>query len=730
MSEKRIKPKALPQHEQVKRSHWLDRFGSLWLRFDRFGWDVLGILLLSAGMITSLGLAGLSAGNLMEVLVWLLKRWLGWGSYLFVVVLIALGVLTLLRRLTHSPQYRLGRILALEGLFFSLLAVLSISGGRSVTRADQGLDGGLIGWGLATLMNVVLPQPVVAILLIILCIVFAVSGFGLSSWFVRKFENWLLNADQPRPAAVSAQLSGQPVSISRSVESEAPSQEGSLEKDRSLLEGIPRKEEGLPPLHILMHEQSNSPDEENIHSTAEVIEQTLREFGIPVRVVGFRVGPTVTQFAVEPGFVEKEAPDGQIIKQKVRVSQISALSRDLALSLSAERLRIQAPVPGRSFVGIEVPNRKISVVRLRPLLESENFRRSESRLAIALGRDVSGQPVIADLARMPHLLIAGTTGSGKSVCIAALAVCLVMNNRPSDLRLAMMDPKMVELIRFNGLPHLFGKVETDVDRMLGVLNWALAEMDSRYRLLETARARDIEVYNRRAERRKQPPLPRIVILIDELADLMMSAPDQTEHNLVRLAQMARATGIHLVIATQRPSTDVVTGLIKANFPARISFNVASSIDSRVILDSTGAETLMGRGDMLFLNPEAGVPLRAQGVMVTDHEIQRVVNFWQETNPELESSAPWEELIKQDEETGGDNLLKQAIAIVKQTQRASASLLQRRLHIGYPRAARLIDEMEALGVVGPVQGGGREREVLWSPDDADLGEDIAPEEDDF
>ncbi len=730
MSEKRTKLKASPQHEQVKRTHWLDRFGSLWLRFDRFGWDVLGILLLSVGMITSLGLAGLSAGNLMAVWVWLLKRWLGWGSFLFVVVLIALGVLTLLRRLTRPPQYRLGRILALEGLFFSLLALFSISGGRSVTRADQGLDGGLIGWGLATLLNVVLPQPVVVILLIILCLAFAVSGFGLSSLFVRKFESWLLTADQPAPGATSTQFSGQPLSISPSGKAAAPPQEGSLDKDHPLLEETPRKEEGLPPLHILMHEQMNNPDEENIHSTAEVIEQTLREFGIPVRVVGFRVGPTVTQFAIEPGFVEREGPDGQIIKQKIRVSQISALSRDLALSLSAERLRIQAPVPGRSFVGIEVPNRKISVVRLRPLLESENFRHSETRLAIALGRDVSGQPGVADLARMPHLLIAGTTGSGKSVCIAALAVCLVMNNRPSDLRLAMMDPKMVELIRFNGLPHLFGKVETDVDRMLGVLNWALAEMDSRYRLLEAARARDIEVYNRRAERRKQPPLPRIVILIDELADLMMSAPDQTEHNLVRLAQMARATGIHLVLATQRPSTDVVTGLIKANFPARISFNVASSVDSRVILDSTGAETLMGRGDMLFLNPEVGVPLRAQGVMVTDHEIQRVVNFWQETNAEEESQAPWEELIKQDEETGGDHLLKQAIAIVKQTQRASASLLQRRLHIGYPRAARLIDEMEALGVVGPVQGGGREREVLWSPDDADLGEDIAKEEDDF
>ena len=280
-------------------------------------------------------------------------------------------------------------------------------------------------------------------------------------------------------------------------------------------------------------------------------------------------------------------------RQKVRVSQIANLSRDLALALSAERLRIEAPVPGRSYVGIEVPNQHNSIVRLRPLLESEAFQRLGSPLAIALGRDVSGAPVVADLARMPHLLIAGTTGSGKSVCIAALTTCLVMNNAPSDLRIAMLDPKMVELVRFNGLPHLLGKVETEQERMLGVLHWALAEMDNRYRLLETNRARDLEAYNRKMQRRKQETLPRIVILIDELADLMMSSPDQTEHSLVRLAQMARATGIHLVLATQRPSTDVVTGLIKANFPARIAFTVASSVDSRVILDMNGAETLLG-----------------------------------------------------------------------------------------------------------------------------------------
>ncbi len=287
------------------------------------------------------------------------------------------------------------------------------------------------------------------------------------------------------------------------------------------------------------------------------------------------------------------------------------------------------------------------------------------------------------------------------------------------MRMVMLDPKMVELVQFNGLPHLFGKVETSIDRMLGVLRWAIMEMDRRYRLLEEARARDVEVYNRRMIKRGQPKLPRIVLLIDELADLMLSAPDQTEHNLIRLAQMARATGIHLVVATQRPSTDVVTGLIKANFPARLAFSVASSIDSRVILDENGAETLLGKGDMLFLNPEAGTPLRAQGVLIADEELERVISFWKQNRPAgfVDEPPPWEEMLElSEEEENSDALVEQAIKIVRSSQRASTSLIQRRLRVGYPRAARLMDQLEELGVVGPSQGGGREREVLLSPED--------------
>ncbi|MCX6067851.1 MAG: DNA translocase FtsK, partial [Chloroflexi bacterium] len=388
------------------------------------------------------------------------------------------------------------------------------------------------------------------------------------------------------------------------------------------------------------------------------------------------------------------------------------------LALSAERLRIEAPVPGRSYVGIEVPNAHSALVRLRPILESEAFSKVSAPLAIALGRDVSGQPLIADLSRMPHMLVAGQTGSGKSVYIAALAACLAMNNAPEELRLVMIDAKMVELLRFNGLPHLLGKVETDIQRILGVLRWLVVEMEHRYRLLESVHARDLTAYNRKTKN----PLPRIVVIIDELADLMMSAPDQVEHNLVRLAQMARATGMHLVVATQRPSTDVVTGLIKANFPARLAFSVASGIDSRVILDSTGAESLLGRGDMLFLNPEMGNPIRAQGVWVTDQEIERVIAFWQKMSSHGNETPPWETLLTEPDENVDDALIEQAIQVVRSSQRASASLLQRRLKIGYPRAARLLDQLEEMNIVGPSQGGGRERDVL-----IDASEDGVPDE---
>ena len=699
---------------------------ALWLlRFDRFKWDVLGVFLITTAVITLVGLVKPDQGVFIFFWINLLTQWLGNGGALAVTLLIGgCGMLVLLRKFSPLGHFDLFKVLAVEAWFFLLLAMLAMLGGWSgdntLARAEKGWDGGRIGWGLAEWINRFLPPPMGFILTVLVSFFFAFYGFGLLGLVYRKVRSLLVekNEDEASPHS-TIQTSPTSTQAANLLQTAAPAEAHKPLINIGAVESKPalpiRRDERLPPLNLLLQEQVSQNDDEAVIATAAQIEKSLEEFGIPARVMGYRRGPTVTQFAVEPGFLERIGADGAPMQQKVRVSQISALQRDLALALSAERLRIEAPVPGESFVGIEVPNSVGATVRLRSMLESDAFMRLNSPLAIALGRDVSGHAVVADLGRMPHLLIAGTTGSGKSVCIEALTVCLAMNNLPSDLKIAMLDPKMVELVRFNGLPHLLGQVETKTERMLGVLRWALTEMDHRYRLLEDAKARDVITYNRRMERRKQATLPRIVVLIDELADLMMSAPEETEHNLVRLAQMARATGIHLVVATQRPSTDVVTGLIKANFPARISFTVASSVDSRVILDTGGAESLLGRGDMLFLNPESGTPLRAQGAIVTDHEVDKVVNFWRKMSPSENTQAPWEDLLSMSEDDP-DKLVNQAIDIVKTSGHASASMLQRRLRIGYPRAARLIDELEEMGVVGPSQGGGRERDVLVSDDE--------------
>jgi DNA segregation ATPase FtsK/SpoIIIE, S-DNA-T family len=715
----------------------MDRFMRFRAHFGRFLWDILGVSLLAFALLTLFGIFGLSKGTLLGKWVDLLHRWIGWG-HLLVVLLSAAGGILAFRRSLRPFKIHWGRVIAMELAAFLTLALLSAVNGNSL--AEGSMLGGQVGWGLSMLFARYLGPIWGGSIIFILWLLMVVTAFGL--WHV--LEIWLLQQAGVENASelVKARVAGSTVSPDEPVVSPLSSDEPAGMSVKSPAKKTAQKlppefrksfkvsdrqdsrpaapqprSDRLPPLNVLLGEQSVRPDERNINQTAGLIEKSLSEFGIPAKVVGFRIGPTVTQFAVQPGFIKKGTEeDAQ--QMKVRVAQIASLQKDLALALSAERLRIEAPVPGRAYVGIEVPNTRSALVRLRPLLETDSFYKVGSPLTVALGRDVSGAPLVADLARMPHLLIAGTTGSGKSVCIAALATCLAMNNAPEDLRMVMIDSKMVELIRFNGLAHLYGKVETDVTRILGVLRWVVVEMEHRYKLLEAAKARDIDAYNRRLQRRKEAAtLPRIVVLIDEMADLMMSAPDQTEHNLVRLAQMARATGIHLVVATQRPSTDVVTGLIKANFPARLAFAVASGVDSRVILDLPGAETLLGRGDMLFLNPEVGNPIRAQGIMVSDQEIERVIAHWQKMTPEKDSKPPWETMLLEAESEDGDEVLvEQAITLLKKEQRASASMLQRRLRIGYPRAARLLDQLEEMGVVGPSMGGGRDREVLLEPDE--------------
>ena len=448
----------------------------------------------------------------------------------------------------------------------------------------------------------------------------------------------------------------------------------------------------LPDIKRLALYDGGTPDPAELESKAALIQESLKNFKVDAHVREIFPGPAVTMFTLEPG-------------PGVKVRRITELQNDLALALAAPSIRIEAPVPGMARVGIEVPNSSVLTVGLRETLESAAFQRSKAKLPLALGRDVNGRYVIGDLAKMPHLLIAGSTGSGKSVCINGIIATFLLTRRPTELQMVLIDPKKVELVGFNGVPHLKCPVVTDMDKVVGTLRKVLEEMERRYQQFAALGVRNIDGYNLR--RQEDPGLeimPYLVVIIDELADLMMTTPEEVETLLVRLAQMARATGIHLLIATQRPSVDVLTGLIKANVPARIAFAVTSVTDSRVILDLPGAERLLGRGDMLFLPPDAAKPHRVQGSFIEDRDLQYVVRHWRKVAPNHQYDPNWVN-VETDEpaETGEDPLMEQALQIVRQQGTASASMLQRRLRIGYNRAARLIEQMEELGYVGPADG---------------------------
>lgn len=706
-----------------------------WNRLRNYSWDIGGILLLALSIMILIAtlFPGLVAGSALLRWADLIQLGLGWGSIFVIISGFVLGVWMLKQQIGEPFSIIWVRIFALEGAVFALISFLTVIGGHSLQRARTGLDGGLVGWGLVEAVSSVIGLFWTGVLAFLGVVIGGIIGLGWTSRFKQQLQT--LQSDpslQQLELEIPSDISDLESPITRTAKrqrSVPPEFRKQFKVDQKSGEKVdaPPREQGLPSLDLLTTGKAFKPNQRHINTSAGLIEKTLAEFGIPSQVVGFQVGPTVTQFAVKPGYINGPDEETDEERKKVRVSRITSLKKDLALALSAKQLRIEAPVPGRSYVGIEVPNEKSFVVRLRSVMESDAFYKIDSPLAIALGSDVSGEPVVADLASMPHLLIAGTTGSGKSVCITSITTCLVMNNSPEQLKLVMIDPKMVELVRFNGLPHLYGKVETNLERILGVLQWVVSEMDRRYQVLDETRSRNIDTYNRKATRSKGGEiLPRIVVMIDELADLMMMAPAQTEFSLVRLAQMARATGIHLVVATQRPSTDVVTGLIKANFPARMSFAVASSVDSRVVLDMNGAESLLGNGDMLFLSPEANSPIRTQGCMVTTEELDRVIKSWNELSdlePEDLDLAPWEKVINDSAELDEyDDLIKDAFRIVRDSQRASTSLIQRKLRIGYPRAARLMDELSTLGYVGPSKGSGIEREVFIASDE-EFGEGL-------
>lgn len=433
---------------------------------------------------------------------------------------------------------------------------------------------------------------------------------------------------------------------------------------------------------------------EDLVSNAKILEETLGDFGVSVHVADIERGPVITRYELEP------APG-------VKVQKITTLSDDIALAMKAHSVRIVAPIPGKSRVGVEVPNSHSSIVYLKEVLSSDEYRNSSSKLTLALGKDIAGKPVIADLGEMPHLLIAGTTGSGKTVCVNSLIMSILFNASPQDVKFLMVDPKMVELAPFNGLPHSLCPAVTDPKKVSVALNWVVNEMEQRYTFLAKVGVRNIEAYNQ-----KQEKLPYIVVIIDELADLMAVAANHIENAITRLAQLSRAVGIHLILATQRPSVDVITGVIKANFPARVSFKVASKVDSRTVLDMNGADKLLGHGDMLFLKPGDAKPTRAQGSLIQDKEIERVVEFIKSQQEPMYD----EEIMKEQEKSsisqdlGKDELFDEAVKLILESNQASVSILQRRMRLGYTRAARLIDMMEQEGVVGPYRGS-KPREIL-------------------
>lgn len=691
---------------------------------------------MGVALITALSLLSFSQSTLTGGWLRLLRLAFGWGTYVLPVGLGGLGFWLFLVGFGRPVHMPLERVLGALLLFFGGLGLVHYFDNDPGALASRGEGGGNLGWLISKALIGALGDigailALLAIVAIALIALFSISLAGVVESLAAPWQRWvdwcrarfaampetnLPPKDESLPARVSAQVR-EWVRPSDARAITAPTTEGALLFPRVV--GSTREWQLPSPEDILDKGTEQELSQAEIRSKVRIIEETLANFGVPAKVVEVNQGPTVTQFGIEPGFLERKDRSGKYRRFKVKVNRISALVNDLALALAASPIRIEAPVPGRSLVGIEVPNVSIALVGLYSVLESEAFQRINSRLRIALGQDVAGRAVAADLAQMPHLLIAGATGSGKSVCINSIITCLLLHNTPDDLRLIMVDPKMVELTNFNGIPHLLVPVVVEIERVVVTLKWVTSEMERRYKLFSQAGARHIEGYNQMRALQGGEKLSYIVVLVDELADLMMAAPEQVERSICRIAQLARATGIHLVIATQRPSVDVVTGLIKANFPARVSFAVTSQVDSRVVVDTAGAEKLLGRGDMLYMASDSSKLVRLQGCFVSETELQRLVDYWRgfRTSAPLPPGAAlvqrplWKEMrAKEKEVAAQDDLLDRAIEIVRAQDRASISLLQRRLRIGYLRAARLIDTMEQLRIIGPEASAGRGRKV--------------------
>ena len=714
---------------------------------------IYGVIMFLIAVIISLSFfekAGAGGRVLMDAADFLIGKTVFILPFLFI-----LGGLVFLSK-KSEPRTKKERGLIIGGIALAILGITGIletlAFSNGVAKEFGGLLGYLIsfplvglfgGWGATAIFT-----AVVAISGVILYQA-APSGF----WRIeKKKEEGKEEKEEPLYSRVFQKVTGLPEFKIKQIESDRTDARPDVSKERGffqkkdLINDLGIKQElvlssepnyKLPPLDLL-EKDKGAAYSGDIKIKSSIIKQTLQNFSIPVEMSEINIGPTVTQYTLKPA-------------EGVKLSKITALNNDLSLALAAHPIRIEAPIPGRPLVGIEIPNTKRTIVGMRDLLEQPEFQNSQSRLTLGLGRDVAGNPMFADLSKMPHLLIAGSTGSGKTICLNSIILSLLYENSPAFLRFILVDPKRVEFPVYNGLPHLLSPVIFSAQKTIDVLKWLIGEMERRFDILSEAGARDIVIYNKvingnLKKEEASEPLPYIVLIIDELADIMAARGREVEAGIVRLSQMARAVGIHIILATQRPSVEVITGLIKANITSRITFQVASQVDSRTVLDVAGAEKLLGFGDMLFISSDISKPRRAQAVYVSEKEVKKVVDYIKAQNVLFPERTGLEESQKQDlskdlesalepraiESKGfseeDDLLYEDAKKIVIEAKKASASLLQRRLRLGYARAARLIDILEEKGVVGPGEGA-KPREVYATSIEEDEGKEADGEETD-
>lgn len=694
---------------------------------------IVVILCFVIGLLSLLSLLGLAGTHGQTIESWM-GMLLGWGRFLFPILTLGLGVaLFYPDRFPLRPLFLLGVVLTVLSLTGLFELFIGIGPGEQAEALRVGDGGGAIGRVLAQPFRNGLGVLASALILIGLFLIgllltlnislrdLFMTGGAFSVWKFR-WQEWRRarfgGGEEPSSHEPELEPVDHVTFSHRRFGDEEPGQLSQPKEQSSLFheDGEEKKETPVRPRRRpkvdipldLLDATRTRPRSGDIEFNKATIKNTLNNFGIDVEMGDVSVGPTVTQYTFRPS-------------EGVKLSQITTLQNDLALALAAHPIRIEAPIPGKALVGVEVPNKSVAVVRLHDVLNASTFKRHPSNLLVAMGQDVAGQPIVTDLETMPHLLIAGATGSGKSVMINSLIISLLSRNGPDDMRMILVDPKRVELTLYNGIPHLLTPVITEPKKTITALRWTVGEMDRRYELLSAAGKKNIGTYNQATVDR----LSYIVVIIDELADLMAVAAKDVEAVIIRLAQMARAVGIHLIVATQRPSVDVITGLIKANITSRAAFTVASVVDSRTILDHSGAEKLLGRGDMLYVSSELSKPKRIQGAYVDEREVTRVVSYIKKHggNPEyqaeiVERQSSAGQSYREDSDFGeeDDEIVAQAQEVIVRAGKASASLLQRRLRIGYARAARVLDILEERGIIGPAEGA-KPREVYISPDGA-------------